>query len=181
METPAFLCRPQPLTTRAIPGGLYTFLARGSQTQQRFALAVIRIQAGAEPPAHCHVREDETFYLQRGRVRFRVGDNTLEARPGDCVYLPKGVPHAFEVTTPDAEMLIWISPAGFDEWLWTNSAPAPDGQALPLPQGPPPPEVIAEFVRTLADYGVELLPPGAPLGRQPTPATELLPHQAGRG
>ncbi|AYA37601.1 cupin domain-containing protein [Hymenobacter oligotrophus] len=177
MKTTGFLHRPHPENIRAIPGAVFHFLARGADTQGRHALMQITVQRGAEPPAHTHSHEDESYFIQQGRVRYHIGEQTVEAQAGDYVHLPQGLPHSFEVLTDSAQVLMLISPAGLDEWFWDHSAPAPDGQPLPQPQGPPPAEAIAEFVRTLGDYGVQMLPPGAAIG-SPVPATqpELILH-----
>jgi hypothetical protein len=74
------------------------------------------------------------------------------------MYLPKGVTHQFHVLSESARLLMWISPASLDEWFWQNSAPAPDGKPLPVPQGPPPQEAVNHFVSTLAEYSVIMQP-----------------------
>lgn len=176
MHTLLVHSRPTPENTRAIPGAVFHFLTRGSQTQGRFALLQIQVQPGAEPPAHTHSREDESYFVQSGHVRYHIGGQTVDAQAGDYVYLPQDVPHTFEVLSESAQVLMWISPAGLDQWFWDHSAPAPEGQALPLPQGPPPQEAIAEFVRTLGDYGVQMLPPDAPIGSSPTTQPALILH-----
>jgi quercetin dioxygenase-like cupin family protein len=55
---------------------------------------ISRNPPGEGPGLHRHPYE-ETFIVERGRVRFTVGDEELEAGPGDIVVAPAGVPHAF--------------------------------------------------------------------------------------
>ena len=148
---------PSPENTRAIPGGVFNFLAMGHETEGRHALMRIVVNRGAEPPAHTHTREDEAYYIIKGSIRYTVGDDLITVHDGEYVYLPKDVPHKFELITEQAEVLMLISPAGLDQWFWDNSAPAPDGNQLPMPQGPPPPHVIEHFVTSLRDYGVEMV------------------------
>ena len=48
---------------------------------------------GAAAPLHVHHDVDDNFYLLRGQLAMRCGDDTFAASAGDYVYLPKGVPH----------------------------------------------------------------------------------------
>ena len=152
-----FKIAPSAENTRAIPGGVFNFLSRGHETEGRHALIRIIVNRGAEPPAHTHSREDESYYILKGSIRYTIGDDVITVHQGEHVYLPKGVSHKFELLTEQAEVLMWISPAGLDQWFWDNSAPAPDGNQLPLPQGPPPAHVIDHFVKSLREYGVEMI------------------------
>lgn len=152
-----FKSAPSPENTRAIPGAVFHFLAKGSETEGRHALIKILVERGAEPSAHTHSREDESYFILKGSIRYTVGGDKLTVNEGEHIYLPKDVPHSFEILSERAEVLMWLSPAGLDQWFWDNSAPAPDGKSLPVPQGPPPADMIKHFVTSLQAYGVEML------------------------
>ena len=49
---------------------------------------------GAAAPLHVHHDVDDSFYLLRGQLAVRCGEDTFVASAGDYVCLPKGVPHA---------------------------------------------------------------------------------------
>lgn len=151
-----FKSAPSPENTRAIPGAVFNFLAMGNATDNRHALIKISVHRGAEPPAHTHSREDESYFVLEGSVRYSIGDDELTVNAGEYVYLPKDVPHSFKILSDKAEVLMWISPAGLDQWFWDNSVPAPDGKPLEMQQGPPPPELVEHFVTSLRTYGVEM-------------------------
>lgn len=157
MKKTAFLSNGTPENSRAIPGALFHFLADGEQTNNLFSLIYVEVYKGAEPPAHTHKQEDESYYILEGAIRFWVGDKVLDAKAGDFVYLPKGVPHKFEVQSDYVKELMWITPSGFEKWFWDNSAPAPDMKPLPIMTGTPAPEMIAHFVQSLSEYGVEMV------------------------
>jgi quercetin dioxygenase-like cupin family protein len=142
---------------RAIPGAVFHFLAKGSDTEGRHALIKIIVQKGAEPPPHVHSREDESYFILKGSIRYTIGDNEITVAEGEYVYLPKDVPHSFEILSEQAEVLMWLSPPGLDQWFWNNSAPSQDAKPLPVPQGPPPADLIKHFVTSLHAYGVEML------------------------
>ena len=152
-----FKSAPSSENTRAIPGGVFNFLTMGHDTEGRHALMRIIVNRGAEPPAHTHSREDESYYILKGSIRYTIGEDIITVHEGEYVYLPNNVPHKFEIITEQAEVLMWISPAGLDQWFWDNSAPAPDGKPLPFHQGPPPAHVIQHFVTSLQSYGVEMI------------------------
>jgi mannose-6-phosphate isomerase-like protein (cupin superfamily) len=44
---------------------------------------------------HLHRGEDEAWYVLEGRLGFRVGDDEVEAGPGEAVLVPRGTPHAY--------------------------------------------------------------------------------------
>lgn len=157
MEKTGFLSNGTPENSRAIPGALFHFLAGGQQTNNSFSLIYIEVYKGNEPPAHTHQREDESYYILEGAIRFWIGDKVIDAKAGDFVHLPKGIPHKFEVRSDYVRELMWISPSGLEKWFWDNSVPAADMRPLPLMTEPPAPEMIAHFVKTLSEYGVEMV------------------------
>ena len=157
MKTAAFLSTGTKKNSRVIPGALFHFLATGEQTNNAFSLIYIEVHKGNEPPAHTHNREDESYYILEGSIRFWVGDKIIDAKAGDFVHLPKGLPHRFELQSECVKELMWITPSGLEKWFWENSAPAPGMQPLPLMTEPPAPEMIAHFVQSLSEYGVEMV------------------------
>ncbi len=46
-------------------------------------------------PPHVHFTEEEAWVVLEGRLGFRVGDEELEAGPGDAVLVPRGTPHSY--------------------------------------------------------------------------------------
>jgi len=46
-------------------------------------------------PLHVHHADDEAWYVLEGALRFRIGEETFEARPGGAVLAPKGTPHSY--------------------------------------------------------------------------------------
>lgn len=156
MKNTAFLSNGTPENSRAIPGALFHFLANGKQTNNLFSLIYIEVHKGNEPPAHVHQREDESYYILEGSIRFWIGNEIFDAKAGDFIHLPKGIPHKFELQSECVKELMWMTPSGLDQWFWDNSAPAPDMKPMPVATEPPPPEMIANFVTSLSAYGVEM-------------------------
>jgi quercetin dioxygenase-like cupin family protein len=95
------------------------FMIDGERTGGAFSLVEHPIpprSLGA--PVHSHANEDEYSYVLEGRVGLQLGDEVLEAGPGDLVFKPRGVPHAFwNATDEPARLLEIISPAGFENYF----------------------------------------------------------------
>jgi quercetin dioxygenase-like cupin family protein len=114
-----------------------------------------RLTAAANPPMHIHLHEDEAFFLLEGEIEFFLaGESSRLARPGDFVFGPRGVPHRFEVRTPEAHVLILGTPGGVERFFreMGERAAAP---TLPVPQPPD----VERVVAIAAAHGIEILPP----------------------
>jgi quercetin dioxygenase-like cupin family protein len=69
-------------------------------------------------PVHTHRNEDEYSYVLEGRVGVQLGGDVIEAGPGDLVFKPRGVAHAFwNAGDEPARLLEIISPAGFENYF----------------------------------------------------------------
>ena len=56
--------------------------------------------------------------MTSGRVGFQLGDETTEAGPGETVFKPRGIPHAFwNPGDEEARLLELVSPAGFEHYF----------------------------------------------------------------
>src|SRR5215217_7892494 len=91
----------------------------GEDTQYNFALVEHPIGPRAlAAPMHTHRHEDEYTYVLEGEIGVQVGEEVLVARPGDLVFKPRGVPHAFwNPADEPARALEIISPAGFERFF----------------------------------------------------------------
>jgi gentisate 1,2-dioxygenase len=69
-------------------------------------------------PMHRHTREDEYSYVLEGRMGALLGDNVLEAGPGELVLKPRGEWHTFWNAGDDpCRILEIIAPAGFEQFF----------------------------------------------------------------
>jgi len=69
-------------------------------------------------PLHTHSREDEYSFILEGKIGLQLGDEVLEAGPGDLVLKPRAVPHAFwNAGDEPARLLEIISPGGFEDYF----------------------------------------------------------------
>ena len=69
-------------------------------------------------PLHRHLREDEYSYVLTGRLGALLGDDVVEAGPGDLVFKPRGQWHTFwNAGDEPASILEIIAPAGFERFF----------------------------------------------------------------
>ncbi|MCE9544653.1 MAG: cupin domain-containing protein [Planctomycetia bacterium] len=118
----------------------------GSQTGGAYELYEQRSHPGAGVPPHMHTREDETFYVAAGQVRFQVGEESILAVAGTTVFAPRNVPHAYTIVGEEEAVLLFVvSPATLESMFAALAA---------LPAGPPD---LAQVFTICGRYGVEFV------------------------
>jgi mannose-6-phosphate isomerase-like protein (cupin superfamily) len=129
------------------------FMIDGAEAGQRFSLVEHPMSPRAlAAPLHRHTREDEYSYVLQGRMGALLGDDVVEAGPGDLVHKPRNQWHTFwNAGDEPCRILEIISPAGFEGFFRELVAMGGVVNADP------------EAVVTLQDrYGLELLPETVP-------------------
>ncbi len=115
-----------------LPGLGVRYMIRSDQTGGRFALVEHTIPArGLAAPIHTHENEDEYSYVLTGRMGAMVGDEVVEAGPGELVAKPRGIPHAFwNAGDQEVRLLELISPGAFEQYF-ADLAPLLAGEGPP--------------------------------------------------
>jgi quercetin dioxygenase-like cupin family protein len=95
------------------------FMIDGETTGGAFSLVEHPLPPRAlGAPLHTHRHEDEYSYVLEGRVGVQLGDEVIEAGPGELVFKPRGQAHAFwNAGDEPARLLELISPAGFENYF----------------------------------------------------------------
>jgi quercetin dioxygenase-like cupin family protein len=95
------------------------FMIDGETTAGAFSLVEHPLPPRAlGSPVHTHRNEDEYSYVLEGRVGVQLGEEVIEAGPGDLVFKPRGIAHAFwNAGDEPARLLELISPAGFENYF----------------------------------------------------------------
>lgn len=138
------------------PGDRITYLITGAETGGAFFMAEVSVVPGGGPPPHVHSREDESFYVQQGRLAVQVGDKALNVSTGHFVHMPRGVAHSFRnVGEETAKLLMVATPAGLENYFAETFFPAADIADVPEIG----PAVVARAMKTAPKYGLELLLP----------------------
>ena len=143
------------------PGDRVTFLATGAESHENCFIVEGIIAPGGGPPPHLHHSEDESFYILEGAATFQAGGQTIHAKPGDFIHVPRGTVHSIknEGTTP-AKAIVIISPAGptgMQRFFEESFHPVTDRSASP-------PLITDEMMKRMVDSaarnGMEFVKPG---------------------
>lgn len=94
-------------------------MIEGADADDRFSLVEHPMSARAlAAPLHRHHNEDEYSFVIEGRMGALLGDEHLEAGPGDLVHKPRGQWHTFwNAGDEPCRILEIISPAGFERFF----------------------------------------------------------------
>jgi mannose-6-phosphate isomerase-like protein (cupin superfamily) len=95
------------------------FMLDGAVSSGGFSLVEHPMSARAlAAPLHRHTREDEYSYVLEGRMGALLGEEVLEAGPGDLVLKPRGEWHTFwNAGEEPCRILEIIAPAGFEHFF----------------------------------------------------------------
>ena len=137
-------------------GALMTFKALGEDTGGQFWAVEGLADSHMAVPLHAHTREEEIWYVLEGEITFTVGDQTWTGGPGSFAYIPRHVPHTFQVRSETARWFGFGIPAGLDQWFFETGEPAGSLTLPPAPDGPPDVEAL---IASLKKYGTETLGP----------------------
>jgi mannose-6-phosphate isomerase-like protein (cupin superfamily) len=129
------------------------FLIDGAEAGERFAFLEHPMSPHAlAAPLHRHSREDEFSFVLEGRMGALLGDDVVEAGPGELVFKPRNQWHTFwNAGDEPCRILEIISPAGFEQYFRELAAFGGPLKATP--------EQFAELVQR---YGFESRPETIP-------------------
>ncbi len=129
------------------------FMIDGADTDQGFSLVEHPMPPRAlAAPLHRHTREDEYSYVLEGRMGALLGEEVLEAGPGDLVFKPRDQWHTFwNAGDEPARILEIIAPAGFEHFFSELVDLGGAAQAEP--------EVMGELCQR---YGLDMDPGSVP-------------------
>lgn len=91
-------------------GGVRTMKATAEETNSAFILLEDRMPKGKTAPLHVHPHEDETFIELEGEILVHAEGSEHRVGSGGVVVVPRGVRHAFLVTSEMAQILALQTP-----------------------------------------------------------------------
>lgn len=92
-------------------GGAFTWKATAAETGGAFIMLEDRMERGKMTPLHTHPNEDEAIYVLEGELLVDIEGERHQVGPGGLFVAPRGVPHAFMVTSETARVLAVQTPA----------------------------------------------------------------------
>ncbi|MFT3910282.1 MAG: cupin domain-containing protein [Ferruginibacter sp.] len=137
------------------PGVRMSFRLTAQETNNALSVIDVRITPGGEPPRHVHEREDETNIIHDGTITYFIGDDIINAKKGDIVFMPRGVPHHFVVTSPTAHCTLIATPGGIEEFFKEISLSF-EQQGVPV-TGKPSDEEIKKLLACSAKFGMRFV------------------------
>ena len=98
-----------------VPGFATSVKASRASTGNTLTLIESRTSGGA--PLHVHRNEDEYLYVLEGAISVRCGDQTAQVEAHGFIFLPRGIPHSWDVIGEEATVLMMTVPAMLAEFL----------------------------------------------------------------
>lgn len=111
-------------------GGTFTWKATAAETDGAFIAMEDRMERGKVTPMHIHPDQDEAIYVLAGELLVDVEGEQTAVGTGGLFVAPRGVPHAFMVTSETARVLSWQTPGSGESFYREAGRPADyDGPA----------------------------------------------------
>ncbi|MGH2841474.1 MAG: cupin domain-containing protein, partial [Solirubrobacteraceae bacterium] len=108
-------------------GGAFTCKATAAETGGAFIMLEDRMVRGKTTPWHRHPNEDEAIYVLEGELLVAIYDEQHHVGAGGLFVAPRGVPHAFMVTSETAHVLSIQTPGTGEQFY--RDAGEPVGSA----------------------------------------------------
>ncbi len=112
-------------------GGLHTWKASSDETGGALIAFEDYVTQGKATPLHFHPAADEVLYVLEGEITVHIDDEQHQVGPGGFSFAPRGVTHAFTVTTASARILTVQTPGVGQAFFAQASEPTsqtnPDG------------------------------------------------------
>jgi len=108
-------------------GAKFTIKVLSSETDYKYTVLDIFHPPKLGPALHTHPKGSETFYIVDGNYRFIVDEKLIESKPGDTVFVPKDVPHRFELGAEGGHAIV-ISPPELEFYFFKVSELLVNGQ-----------------------------------------------------
>src|SRR5215216_7251601 len=105
-------------------GGLWTMKATAEETDGAFILVEDRMTEGKMTPLHTHPNQDETLIVLEGEILLYAEGREHRVGPRGIAVAPRGVPHAFMVTSESALILALQTPGSGEAFYREASEPA---------------------------------------------------------
>src|SRR5918997_6998006 len=105
-------------------GGLWTMKATSEETDGAFTLVEVRMVRGKTTPLHTHPTLDETLIVLEGEILVYAEGSEHRVGPRGVAVAPRGVPHAFMVTSESALILALQTPGSGEAFYRDASEPA---------------------------------------------------------
>src|SRR3954453_20037242 len=112
-------------------GGLVTFKVTSEQSGGVLCMIEHSASRGKTTPLHLHPDHDETVYVLEGELLLHIDGVEHTAGPGAVVWVPRGIRHAFLVTSELARSLWVVTPGGAMEAFFRQAGDIASSRTVP--------------------------------------------------
>jgi quercetin dioxygenase-like cupin family protein len=105
-------------------GGVFTWKATAAETSGAFLAFEDHMARGKTTPLHLHPNEDEAIYVLDGELLVHIEGEEHTVRRGGLFVAPRGVPHAFMVTSETARVFSFQTPGTGERFYRDAGEPA---------------------------------------------------------
>ncbi len=139
----------------AMPGMIFTIRLGSEESNGSIVIADFEAMPGCEPPRHIHTLEDEIFIIKEGTITFFIGDDIVEGKEGDVIFLPKNVAHHFAITSDRMKATVMATPGNIEHFFRSISIPYETGDipAVEIPTQ----EQVDYFVQQTQAFGMQFV------------------------
>ena len=110
-------------------GGVHRWLATAEETGGSYLLFEDTMVGGKVTPLHTHPDVEETMIVLEGEILMHLDGAERQVGAGGMAMVPRGMPHAFLVTSEQAKILCLIAPGVGQDFFFGASEPYVEGAA----------------------------------------------------
>jgi quercetin dioxygenase-like cupin family protein len=103
-------------------GGVHTWKVTAAETHGLLGVVEDVLERGKMTPLHAHPDSDEVVYVLEGEILVHTDGAPRTVSKGGVIFNPRGVPHAFAVTSERARILSMMTPAANVESFYRKAS-----------------------------------------------------------
>jgi quercetin dioxygenase-like cupin family protein len=104
-------------------GGVFTMKVTAQESDGALILLEDRMVRGKTTPLHMHPSTDELLYILDGEIIAHVDGEDHPVGKGGVFFAPRGLPHAFMVTSETAHVIALMTPGNGESFYRSASEP----------------------------------------------------------
>lgn len=98
-------------------------------SEKRYSLIEMVHPPNIGPALHVHPQAPEAYYILEGEYSIKCDKQIYQAKTGDFVFIPKGIPHTYKSGPKGGKVLV-ILPAGLEKYFTEVASILKTGQKV---------------------------------------------------